>query len=65
MLGRGITARRWALALCERNSAMTFQSILNVSSNDAATSEAAEAPAYFRDLNLDQIVASITAGKEE
>jgi hypothetical protein len=44
---------------------MTFQSVLNVSSNGAAPSETAEPPAYFRDLNLDQIVASITAGKSE
>jgi len=30
-----------------------------------AEAEAAQAPAYFADLNLDQIVASVTAGKKE
>jgi DNA mismatch repair protein MutS len=61
MLDEATTARRWGSILGERGSAMTFQSILNVSSNDGVSSEA---PAYFRDLNLDQIVASITAGKD-
>ena len=44
---------------------MTLLSILNPSSEDNANAEMSEAPAYFADLNLDQIVASITSGKEE
>ena len=47
------------------NTAMTFLSILNPSLQDDTKAEMSEAPAYFADLNLDQIVASITAGKEE
>ena len=42
---------------------MTFHSILNLQSDEIAESGAAEAPAYFADLNLDQIVAAITSGK--
>jgi len=44
---------------------MTFQSILDISPNDGGAAETAAAPACFHDLNLDQIVASITAGKQE
>ena len=44
---------------------MTFLSILNPSLQDDTRAEMSEAPAYFADLNLDQIVASITAGKQE
>jgi DNA mismatch repair protein MutS len=44
---------------------MTFCSILNPSLEDNAKVEMAEPPAYFADLNLDQIVASVTAGKQE
>ena len=44
---------------------MTFRSILNPSSDVDAKAETSEPPAYFADLNLDQIVASITAGKQE
>ena len=44
---------------------MTFRSILNRSPEGVAEAEAAQAPAYFADLNLDQIVASVTAGKKE
>ena len=44
---------------------MTFRSILNPSSDGDAKTEMSQAPAYFADLNLDQIVASITAGKQE
>src|SRR5208282_2096516 len=44
---------------------MTFRSILNPSTDDDTKPEMSEAPAYFADLNLDQIVASITAGKKE
>ena len=41
----------------------TFRSVLALASDDDAT-EAFETPAFFRDLNLDQIVASITIGKQ-
>ena len=44
---------------------MTFHSILHILSVREAKGEMAEPPAYFVDLNLDQIVASITAGKQE
>ena len=44
---------------------MTFHSILYEQLVDSAQKEAPEAPNFFGDLNLDQIVASITAGKEE
>lgn len=44
---------------------MSFQSILNPSSDVGANAEISEPPAYVADLNLDQVVASITAGKQE
>ena len=44
---------------------MTFRSILNPLRDGDSAAEMSEAPAYFADLNLDQIVASITAGKQE
>lgn len=44
---------------------MTFRSILNPSTDLDAKAEISEQPAYFADLNLDQIVAAITAGKQE
>jgi DNA mismatch repair ATPase MutS len=43
---------------------MTFHSIL-FESIDSRREETVEAPAFFRDLNLDQIVEAITTGKEE
>ena len=42
-----------------------FRSILAPLSDDEEAAEPSEAPAFFRDLNLDQIVASIIAGKQE
>jgi DNA mismatch repair protein MutS len=45
--------------------AITFHSILNPSLKDETKAEMSAPPAYFADLNLDQIVASITAGKKE
>jgi len=44
---------------------LPFDSILFLRSEDrAAAAEAAEPP-FFRDLNLDQVLASLTAGREE
>jgi hypothetical protein len=43
----------------------TFRSILNPSWSVEGDAEMSEPPAYFADLNLDQIVASITADKKE
>ena len=44
---------------------MTFNSILFEKAEDAPEKVAPEAPDFFADLNLDQIVHAITAGKEE
>lgn len=44
---------------------MTFHSILFERSEDSIHSETLEAPLFFADLNLDQIVDAITAGKRE
>src|SRR3990172_2577069 len=44
---------------------MTFHSILSKNAKDRTKTDAIEAPAFFVDLNLDQIVDSITARKQE
>jgi DNA mismatch repair protein MutS len=44
---------------------MTFPSILFQQSEDRARADAAEPPVFFVDLNLDQIVNAVTAGKTE
>lgn len=44
---------------------MTFYSILYASSEDRPPEEISEAPDFFTDLNLDQIVAAVTEGKQE
>jgi hypothetical protein len=43
----------------------TFHSILDRRMRLGAPHDAAEMPEFFRDLNIDQIVAAITAGREE
>lgn len=44
---------------------MTFRSILFPNLADRVADEALTAPEFFVDLNLDQVVAAVTAGKEE
>lgn len=44
---------------------MTFHSVLFERTVDRVGSETLEAPDFFRDLNLDQIVDAITAGRQE
>jgi DNA mismatch repair protein MutS len=44
---------------------MTFQSILFERPEDALKDEAPPAPAFFADLNLEQVIDAITAGREE
>lgn len=44
---------------------MTFHSILSETARDGAEKETLEAPACFVDLNLDQVIDAITAGRRE
>ncbi|MBM4428803.1 MAG: DNA mismatch repair protein MutS [Chloroflexi bacterium] len=44
---------------------MTFHSILYPETKGSTRQEALEAPAFFVDLNLDQVVDAITAGRQE
>jgi DNA mismatch repair protein MutS len=44
---------------------MTFQSILFPDSEESKTKPTLETPAFFADLNLDQIIEAVTAGREE
>jgi DNA mismatch repair ATPase MutS len=44
---------------------MTFHSILFERTEDSIKKETLEAPVFFVDLNLDQIIDAITAGREE
>jgi DNA mismatch repair protein MutS len=44
---------------------MTFQSILFENATDSIKKETPDAPDFFVDLNLDQIIDAITAGKDE
>ena len=49
----------------DRSRSTTFHSILFPRAADRVSDERLAAPDFFVDLNLDQIVAAITAGKEE
>ena len=44
---------------------MTFHSILFEKTEDSTKKETLEAPVFFADLNLDQIIDAVTAGKQE
>jgi len=44
---------------------MTFHSILFEKTEDRPKKEALEAPVFFVDLNLDQVIDAVTAGKQE
>lgn len=44
---------------------MDFRSVLYEETENSAIYETAEEPEFFNDLNLDQIVDAITAGKQE
>ncbi len=44
---------------------MSFCSVLFERAEDAAGVDGREVPSFFRDLNLDQVIDSITAGREE
>jgi DNA mismatch repair protein MutS len=43
----------------------TFRSVLTLASDEGRAAETSETPPFFRDLNFDQVVASITIGKQD
>jgi DNA mismatch repair protein MutS len=47
------------------STAPPFESILFLDSRDRSRAEAAGEPSFFRDLNLDQVLAALSAGREE
>jgi DNA mismatch repair protein MutS len=47
------------------DAAATFRSILFETDEDRAAAEARDAPGFFPDLNCDQIVEAVTAGRDE
>ena len=51
--------------LASSEAGLPFRSVLTLASDDGQSTEQSETPAFFRDLNLDQVVASITIGKQE
>ncbi len=50
---------------CEPDAAITFRSILFPPGAEGLQVETADEPEFFRDLNLDKIVAALTAGKDD
>jgi DNA mismatch repair protein MutS len=59
-------ATMWPSASCARGVfPMTFHSILFERTDDGVKDDALNAPVFFPDLNLDQIIDAITAGRDE
>jgi DNA mismatch repair protein MutS len=63
--GLDVRGCRLLPAVVHMNFPTTFNSILFERAEDSVKGEALEAPVFFIDLNLDQIVDAVTAGKEE
>jgi DNA mismatch repair protein MutS len=57
--------RAYSSQLQMRGSPMTFHSILFVRTEDHLPEETLEAPGFFADLNLDQVIDAITAGRKD